>query len=119
MNWLQRTALKLFRVRAPLDPVQVPSNRITAAQWRKDERMVDQAMRLRQNRIYTLQLEVLRVHHPGHCVYPDAVLAERQLGRIEGYQLCLDLLDSLAIPEVTRDREEATFEPPVEDKPRL
>lgn len=117
MNWFQRLALKFLRLPSPAtDPIPRNATEMTLGQWRKEEKLVEHSMNLRRNRIYMSQLDVLRVHHPGHVVNAVNAPAERTLGRVEGFQLCLDMLDSFAIPVVTRPAEEATFEPEPESK---
>ena len=119
MTKLQRTALRLLRIKVPCEnasPVPRDTGAMTLSEWRKQEKLVEHAVNLRQNRVYRSQLEVLRVEHPGHRVYPDSIKSERTLGRIEGFQLCLDMLEAFALPIAKRETIESTFEPEPEDK---
>lgn len=95
----------------PYNPVTVTHN-----QWRRNEKFVEQSMKLRLNRVYTAQLDVLRVMHPARTVQPLGLDADRLLGRIEGFELCLNMLDSFAVPiEPKKPAVEATFEAPEEE----
>lgn len=94
----------------------VASNTLTLLQWRKQQTLVESAIRLSRDSTFQMALAVLRNEHPSHLAFPSTNTspADRAAmqSRIEGYELCLNNLEALSKPFKPSQRIEATFEPP-------
>lgn len=107
--------MKLFsffqRRRAPIRvaPVMREANSISLQEWRTNDSLIVEAQRLFQSNTFLAMVQVLKNESPLN--YAVTETAERALGKIEGYQLCLNNLEAFPIPVVPQQHVESTFEP--------
>ena len=108
MNLFKRKSKPaVLRVRANLG--------ISAETWRKSEELVTKAGDLLRSDLGRSILDVLSYESPHNLHLPGADLPARALhqARIEGYNLCLNNLESLGTPDTgSGDLTEATFSKP-------
>lgn len=104
--------LRLFqRRRKPIRvaPVMRDANSISLQEWRTTDSLVIEAQRLFQINTFLAMVQVLRNESPLN--YAVTETAERALGKIEGYQLCLNNLEAFPVPVIPQQHIESTFEP--------
>ena len=89
---------------------------ITVDQWRGSEQMVLESIALARNLTYRAQLDVLHNSHQCHTLFtPIGVNPTDRIvhqARIEGFELCLNYLESMAKPLKKHAPLEATFADP-------
>lgn len=118
MNSLQRFSVKLLRLpnpEQPLKPIPVSIAEMRLEDWRKQEGLVTEAMKLWRNPTFVLGICVLQTEHPRNTVLALGINPNDRIvqqARIEGYQMCLNNLEALAKPVKAKLQLEATFEPP-------
>lgn len=93
----------------------VSSSTLTLDQWRKDTRLVSSAKELARNEVFRMQMAVLENSHPRflHFASFDVKMEDRAAhqAKIEGYQLCLNNLESMTVAWVFSKPLVATFQP--------
>ena len=112
---------KLFR-NAPVEPqikVQiVGSNTLTLMQWRKQEKLVTDAMVLARNPTFQMMLDVLKNEHPARNGFPSVgTRAEDRAAhqaKCEGFEACLNSIKEFSQPWAMSKPLVARFEPPQE-----
>jgi len=98
-----------------LEVVRVHSDKLRLKQWRSDERMLSAALTLQGNHTYAMMVQVLRSELLAMAsgltlaaTVPEQVALQRI---IQGYQLCLEHMESMSKkPEKAKPVEE-TFAP--------
>lgn len=105
MNVVQRLIARMSFI--PLDKPTIriqtrESWRLTLDEWRKDETLVAESIKLSKDQTFKAQVDVLRVEHPFRWrfaeigVSPDDRAAHQ--ARAEGYELCLAKLEAFSKP---------------------
>lgn len=104
----------IFKRRRPIKiaPVLREATTLSLHDWRKDEGLVLEVQKFWMNNTFLAMVQVLRNESPLNYVATET--AERALGKIEGYQLCLNNLEAFYQQIVPQQHVEATFEPPEE-----
>lgn len=89
-------------------------------EWRKEESLVSDSMRLARDNTYRAQLDILRNEHPCHLVFQATGVnpADRAAmqSKSEGYELCLNNLEAMAKPFKQSVALVETFESPQPEK---
>lgn len=113
MNFLRR----LFRVEPKLI-VRHKTHLVTGTslglglrQWQSDEKLVIMARDIHADRRFQAMLDVNRTESPANWIDGNTS-PERALGRIEGYQMCLNNFEAMTKRAETPEHLEATFEAP-------
>ena len=90
--------MKLFGRTKKLRIIEVPTTKLSLAQWRADPALVSSMSSLLNQQTMRWALAVLRNEHPSHWMLADgSAINERAIAqaRAEGYELCLNTLESL------------------------
>jgi hypothetical protein len=100
----------------PLQIQRMTASEMRLADWRAIPSLVTEAQKLALNPAYQQMLAVLKTESPANFALPSLGPQPSDriayLGKIEGYQLCLNHLELLAKPDAkTTKHVEATFEP--------
>ena len=92
--------------------------RFTIEQWRANTGLVDWARKIQASGEWSIFWEMLQQEHAkSYGLSPGAenpTACTRQLGRIEGYDMALALIESAAVDLEAKPLLEATFENPEE-----
>ena len=90
--------------------------RLSLEEWRKLDQMVAESIALSRNPTYRAQLDVLRNAHPVHNIFSPVGISPTDRvvhnAKCEGYELCLNNLESMTKALKKSKPLEATFEPP-------
>lgn len=70
---------------------------MTLAEWRQREELVTAAHKLANDSIFRVMVEVLLNESPVNYQNPR-LSADRTLGHIEGYNMCLNNLAAMSVP---------------------
>ncbi len=125
---MKRLICKLFRIQIhnPTDVVPLATReswKLTLDQWRQQEQMVLESRKLAQNLTYKAQMDVLRNSHPCHTLFTPIGVSPTdrvvQQAKIEGYELCLNNLESMSKQLKSPKPLEATFSDPDENSKPL
>ena len=96
--------------------VMVGSNTLSLDQWRKDSRLVTSAKELARNEVFRMQVAVLENSHPRFLAFQaTGVSVEDRAAmqaKCEGYQLCLNNLESMSKEWTISKPLVATFQTP-------
>src|SRR5271169_515849 len=93
--------------------------RLTLAEWRQIPDYVKVSQKFLADPGFRMMLDVCRNEHPSTLVFPVDVSSEArsvQLGRIEGYMMCLNNLELMGKIEKPQEQLEATFEDPQKEQ---
>lgn len=114
---------KLFhKERQPVEPpikVQlVSSHTLTLTQWRKQEKLVADAMTLSRNPTFQMMLQVLQNEHPARNGFVSVgVSADDRAAhqaKIEGFEACINKIREMSQPWTISKPIVATFQPTTE-----
>lgn len=121
MNLIDRILGKPQNAASPIQlKVQlVSSATLTLEQWRKDQRLVAAAKELTRNETFRMAMAVLENSHPRLLAFPsiNTTTEDRAAmqAKIEGYQLCLNNLESMSRDYSLSKPLVATFKPPTKE----
>lgn len=110
----------LFRKPAPSPEPQirvqvVSSHTLTLMQWRKQEKLVTDAMALARNSTFQMMLQVLHNDHPSRNGFASVGTSMEDRAaheaKIEGYEACLNKIKEMSQPWAISKPIMATFEP--------
>lgn len=96
-------------------PVQVPSTSITLQQWQKNPDLVAASASLQKLPTFRLMMDCLRNSHPCHNVFaaigvnPNDRIVHQ--AKIEGFEMCLNTIEAMAVPFKISKSLQETFEP--------
>lgn len=92
----------------------VSSHTLTLAQWRKQEKLVSDAMALARNSTFQMMLQVLNNEHPARNGFVSVgVSADDRAAhqsKTEGYEACLNKIKEMSLPWAISKPLVATFQ---------
>ena len=103
--------MNLFRPKK-LTLIRRLSSRLRAFEWRSEQSLVTQAREIFNNPQFQAMLDVVKNESPHNFAYGGVTLDERAViqARIEGYQLCINNLESLGSFQKPKEEIEPTYE---------
>lgn len=102
----------------PLKVQIVSSHTLTLIQWRKQEKLVTDAMTLARNMTFQMMIQVLQNEHPSRNGFASVGTSRddraAHQAKIEGYEACINKLKEMSQPWTASKPLVATFKPPTD-----
>lgn len=96
----------------------VSSHTLTLAQWRKQEKLVTDAMALARNPTFQMMLQMLNNEHPSRNGFPSIGTSPddraAHQAKCEGFEACINKIKEMSQPWAISKPLVASFQPPTE-----
>lgn len=119
ISWFKDLFTAVRSMREPQIKVQlVSSHTLKLEQWRKQEKLVTDAITLSRNPTFQMMLQVLNNDHPSRNGFPSIGTSPddraAHQAKIEGYEACINKIKEMSLPWAISKPPVASFQPPTE-----